>query len=73
VALVLYTIVKRFYPLEPDLGIGNITGNPLLGLEVVLREVSFFPKPINLLDPSFSSLYSISRNIVDCSLVSIPS
>jgi hypothetical protein len=71
--LVLYTIVKRSYLLEPDLGIGNITGNPLLGLEVVLQEVSFFPKPINLLDASFPLLYSISRNIVDCNLVSLPS
>jgi hypothetical protein len=70
---VLYTIVRRSYLLEPDLGIGNIMVNPLLGLEVVLREVSFFPKPINSLDPSFSSLYSISRDIVDCSLVSMPS
>jgi hypothetical protein len=49
--LVLYTIVKRSYLLGPDLGIGNIMVNPLLGLEVVLREVSFFPKPINSLDP----------------------
>ena len=69
----LFTIVKRFYPLEPDLGIGNIMVNPLLGLEVVLREVSFFPKPINLLDASFPSLYSIYRIFVDCSLVSLPS
>jgi len=51
VALVSFTIVKRFYLLELDLEIGNIMGNPLLGLEVVLREVSFFPKPINSLDP----------------------
>jgi hypothetical protein len=71
--LVLFTTVKRFYLLEPDLGIGNITGNPLLGLGVVLQEVSFFPKPINLLDPSSSSLYSISRTLVDCSIVSLPS
>jgi len=70
---VSFTIVKRFYLLELDLEIGNIMGNPLLGLEVVLREVSFFPKPINLLDPSFSSLYSIRENFVDCSLVSLPS
>jgi hypothetical protein len=70
---VLYTIVKRFYLLEADLVIGNIMVNPLLGLEVVLREVSFFPKPINSLDPSLSSLYSISRTLVDCTLVSIPS
>ena len=50
-ALVLSTIVKRSYLLEPDLGVGSIMVNPLLGLEAVLREVSFFPKPTNSLDP----------------------
>jgi hypothetical protein len=70
---VLFTIVRRSYLLELDLGTGSIMVNPLLGLGVVLQEVSFFPKPINLLDPSSSSLYSISRTLVDCSIVSLPS
>jgi len=72
---VLYTIVKRFYLLEPDLGVGSIMVNPLLGLEVVLREVSFFPKPINSLDPFCIThcIVSVGTYLVDCSLVSIPS
>lgn len=52
----LFTIVKRSYLLDLDLGTGNIMANPLLELEVVLREVSFFQRPINSLEASFSPL-----------------
>jgi len=72
---VLYTIVKRSYLLEPDLAIDNTMVNPLQGLEVVLQEVSFFPKPINSLDPFCIThcIVSVGTYLVDCSLVSIPS
>ena len=54
-ALVLFTIVKKSYLLDLDLGTGNIMANPRLELEVVLREVSFSLRPINSLEASFSS------------------
>ena len=72
-ALVLFTTVKRSYLLDLDLGIGNITANLLLELAVVLREVSFFQRPINSLDPSFHLSLYYQRKLVDCSLVSLPS
>jgi hypothetical protein len=55
-ALVLSTIVKRFYLLDLDLGIGNIMGNHLRNLEVDLRVVSFFLKPTSSLDASYTIL-----------------
>ena len=69
----LFTTVKRSYLLDLDLGIGNITANLLLELAVVLREVSFFQRPINSLDPSFHLSLYYQRELVDCSLVSLPS
>jgi hypothetical protein len=53
---VLSTIVKRFYLLDLDLGIGNIMGNHLRNLEVDLRVVSFFLKPTSSLDASYTIL-----------------